>query len=777
MRFLQTIIESENGSQKSEDQNFEMEDNFLLSSVFCLRANNFKLIARHTNLATYKEYGLLNHFKHNIMKFTILIVCFLYSAVLFAQITFTGTVRDQKEVPLVGANVYIKGSYDGTITDSLGQFSFKTKIADTASLIISHIGYKLYISEIIAKNPPHTLTIKLKQEVDEMDAVVITAGTFEAGDKKRAVLLSSLDIATTSSAEGDVFGALATFPGAQRNAESGKIVVRGGDTHESNTYMDGMLVSSPYFSTTPDMPSRGRFTPFMFKGVMFSTGGYSAEYGQALSSVLELTTPGLFDENITSISLMNLGGGLGITRRKLRSAYSIEANYNNLYPFFAMAKTDLNWFKAPQSVGANLYHRIKIGKTGMLKTDITYSSGSSVLDYSNFSNEYEKIGLKNSNLFYKSNYNTELGEKWILKTGYAFNRNVDNIDIDQHKVNENLSSQHAKISLVNYSTNYITLKTGTELFIIDYHLKYTDYEMDTAFPFALRDNLAAGYMEGDIKINKKAALRLGLRGEYSGLTKEANLAPRISFAYKIAEGSQVSMAWGKYYQQVGLAYLKYNSKLEYAHADHFILNYQWIKSNRIFRIEGYYKNYKHLVTYSPGMYAEYEHISNDGTGYARGIDIFYKDNKTIPYGQYWISYSYIDSKRKYKDYSMRVTPDYITNHNFSFIFKYWIEAIQTQAGLTYNYSSGRYYNNPNNEAFMEDKTAPWHDLSGNMSYITRIFKQFTVVYFSASNILGLENIYTYRFPVNPDETGYYKPTAVKSMMYRSFILGLFISIK
>jgi hypothetical protein len=93
----------------------------------------------------------------------------------------------------------------------------------------------------------------------------------------------------------------------QKQGETGKIIVRGGDNNESATYMDGLLVSSPYYSSMPDLPSRGRFSPFMFNGVMFSTGGYSAEYGQALSSVLELKTPGLFDENITSLSIMDVG--------------------------------------------------------------------------------------------------------------------------------------------------------------------------------------------------------------------------------------------------------------------------------------------------------------------------------------------------------------------------------------------------------------------------------------------------------------------------------------
>ncbi|MFW5699700.1 MAG: hypothetical protein ACOCXS_02200 [Bacteroidota bacterium] len=70
----------------------------------------------------------------------------------------------------------------------------------------------------------------------------------------------------------------------------------------------------------------GRFSPFLFNGIMFSTGGYSAEYGQALSSVLELKTPALFDEDIVSVNLLNVGVGGGITRRNSRNAFSGAVN-------------------------------------------------------------------------------------------------------------------------------------------------------------------------------------------------------------------------------------------------------------------------------------------------------------------------------------------------------------------------------------------------------------------------------------------------------------------
>jgi len=68
-------------------------------------------------------------------------------------------------------------------------------------------------------------------------------------------------------------------------------------------------VAQPYDASTNNLPTRGRFSPFLFSGISFSTGGYSAEYGEALSSVLLLNTLDEPDQNKTDIALMTVGLG------------------------------------------------------------------------------------------------------------------------------------------------------------------------------------------------------------------------------------------------------------------------------------------------------------------------------------------------------------------------------------------------------------------------------------------------------------------------------------
>ncbi len=80
------------------------------------------------------------------------------------------------------------------------------------------------------------INISLKEEVTELKAVVITAGTFEASDQKRATALNPIDIVTTASANGDITSALKTLPGTQQVGESEGLFVRGGTASETQNF-------------------------------------------------------------------------------------------------------------------------------------------------------------------------------------------------------------------------------------------------------------------------------------------------------------------------------------------------------------------------------------------------------------------------------------------------------------------------------------------------------------------------------------------------------------
>ena len=89
--------------------------------------------------------------------------------------------------------------------------------------------------------------------------------------------------------------------------------------------------------------------------------------------------------------------------------------------------------------------------------------------------------------------------------------------------------------------------------------------------------------------------QIGTRAEHSQLLDKWNVAPRISLAYKFADKSQASFAYGIFYQDPERKYLPSSNKLDYAKATHYILQYQKLTNNRTFRTEAFYKKYDDLL--------------------------------------------------------------------------------------------------------------------------------------------------------------------------------------
>src|SRR6476620_8337159 len=286
----------------------------------------------------------------------------------FAQ-TITGTVHDVKNHPVVGVSIALKDSYDGATTDSSGKFSFTTSEKGSQLLTATAVGYKLFENPISIITGRQQVNIILKEEVTELKAVVISAGAFEASDRKKSTVLNPIDIVTTASGNGDVTGALKTLPGAQQVGESEGLFVRGGTAAETKTFIDGTLVNNFFFSSVPGIAQRGRFSPFIFKGTVFSTGGYSALYGQALSSAVILESIDLPEQSSANAGLSVIGASAGfqqLTKNK-KSSWGVDYGYTNLWPAFQVFKQKQDYFKEPVFHTADANFRIKTSATGMLK--------------------------------------------------------------------------------------------------------------------------------------------------------------------------------------------------------------------------------------------------------------------------------------------------------------------------------------------------------------------------------------------------------------------------
>jgi vitamin B12 transporter len=696
-----------------------------------------------------------------------------------AQTRISGKVTDEKGGSVPGANVTLKDTYDGASTDAKGEFSFSTSESGPAVLQISFIGFQAVEKPVTLEGKDITLTIALKETVNELNTVTITAGAIEASDEKKAVLLRPLDIVTTAGANGDIYGAIQTLPGAQTVGESEGLFVRGGAASEAKTIIDGLTVQHPYQSSVPDIAQRGRFSPFLFRNTVFSTGGYSAQYGQAMSSALILETQDIGDRmNNTSIALMSIGGGIGHSHRWKRASAGVDLNYSNLSPYFSLVKQRADWVRMPQSGGGSFIFRYKTSKTGLLKVYATQGLSDlalrAVIDTSGTPLRFD---LKNSNTYINTSYKEVLGQRWSLQAAASYSYNRDNRKFNDFDRSSSDNAQQGRVMLVRSLGRLSSVRMGTEAQRVSTYggAIQNAFGGYGGFSDTIRENFQAVFAEVDWFLSSRLVARIGGRQEYSDLVNRSNIAPRLSLALKTGDKSQVSLAYGDFYQSPSLFFLGSSnaSALRYEKATHYIAGYQSSDDKRTFRSEVYYKSYDNLVKFGFAPTAGFTELSNSGGGYARGIDIFWRDRQTLKYVDYWISYSYLDTKRDYLNYIASAQPTFAADHTFNLVFKRFFMKLKTSAGLTYTYASGRPYYNPNKvspDNFLSDRTPDYHNLSVNASYLTNIKGHFTVIVLSVSNVLGIDNVFGYRY------AGKNVRMPIRAPLPTFGFVGMFISI-
>ncbi len=687
-----------------------------------------------------------------------------------SQTSISGVVSEKNGTPIFGANVYLDGTYDGTSTNEEGRFFFETSETGDQTLIISFLSFENFtLQEDISQM--RNLTVTLREDVNSLETVVINAGSFEASDNSKISVLKPLDVVTTASALGDFVGALQTLPGTTTVAEDGRLFVRGGDAGETQIFIDGIRVFSPYTPTTNNSPTRGRYSPFLFDGITFSTGGYSAEYGQALSSVLLLNT---IDEPIqekTDISMMTIGLGLGNTQKWEKSSISVNAAYINLAPYIALFPDRNDWEKPYEAMSGETVFRRKFDN-GLLKVYAAF-------DGTNFELTQEDIDfsegihykLKNNNFYSNANYSGSLTNNWKVFGGASYTHTNTNIEIIEDDVTDVENSGHLKLKFRKHFSNRFKMSFGAEQFLTDFNEDYKGDNLNLSYGY--QNNISGLFTEADVIFSRKVALKLGLRGEYSDLFEEFTISPRASFAFKTSKNSQLSVAYGDFYQQPNNEVLKYTQDLQAQKTQHYIINYQFTANNRIFRAELYRKDYTNLVTYDTNNPIFSSEFTSGGDGYAQGLDLFWRDNKSIDDIDYWLSYSYLDTEREYQNYPMAATPSFANTHNLSVVAKYWVEDWKSQFGFSYLFGSGRTYTNPNEDGFLQEKTKSYNSISLNWAYLISPQK---ILYVSVNNVLGFSNVNGYQYSRTPDANGHFDRSALVPAADQFFFVGFFWTI-
>lgn len=521
--------------------------------------------------------------------------------------TIKGVVKDQNSgETLPFANVLVRGSNNGTTSNIDGYFTLFNVPTDTMILDVSYIGYRHLSFRMHPDMDVDNLQIRMMDFGVQLAEVVVQAEREEqliqASTGISQVSISPAALATLPSfGEKDIFRSLQLLPGISgTNESSSGLYVRGGTPDQNLILFDGFTVYHVdhlfgFFSA---------FNSNAIKDVQLHKGGFDAEFGGRLSSVVELTGKDGNTEQFNmgaGLSLLSYNGFVEAPFAKGKGSFLVAGRrsfqsqfYSNLFDAF----TENNQTDAPggggrggrfgfQEVKPNSYfYDLNAKVTYRPSTDdvisLSFFNGQDNLDNSRNSDNSSfggRFGRGNANLNFQSN-NTDLtnwgnwgaSAKWSHRWSDRFYTNANlsysNYYSERDRRNETtIDRGDSTITRTNGNYEYndlrdVTFKIDNEWKVspnnqLEFGLQSTYH--DIVYEYTQNDTISvldradeaytnSVYVQDRHTFNNKLILKGGIRASSYSLTEQVYLEPRASLSYLLTDRIKLKGAWGKYYQ-------------------------------------------------------------------------------------------------------------------------------------------------------------------------------------------------------------------------------------
>ncbi len=581
----------------------------------------------------------------------LLFLALVLPTILFAGI-IKGFVKDQATgEPIELVNVYLENTVFGGATNREGYYLIDRIPAGNYFIVFSYLGYKIERKSInVAKDTIITLSSQLIQEPIQVGEIKVTARRteFQKEVKMSSIRLTNIDIKNPPSViQDDLFRSLQALPGIVSTSDfSTALYVRGGNADQNLVLLDGTSIYNPghlagVFSV---------FDPDAVKGVELLAGGFPAEYGGRLSSVLDIETregnKNRFDGSIAASILaakvlvegpLPKGSFLTFFRRtyfdKVLALFDIDIPYY-FYDFNAKVVFELS-----QST--------KVSLTGFVNTDrLDLGEGG------------ERVNLIWGNRMVSLLVNHIFSPKFLSKNYLTFNRYLYDMNIAS-----NVIRVKDWLNELNWKTNftYLLSKDNELGFGIEAHVNGFRYN-DSLFGGFNYDIYGTpyyfgAYCQARYRPTKKIIIEPGLRIEdyflhYKQWHNYLLPGPRLGMKYFIGQNTAMKLALGKYYQFASALSPDYSpipslffwvpvfGGYKPLDANHYILGFEhWFTNDITMTLETYYKHYYRIYTMSDTIEpAQFEEtMFKEGTGNSIGIDLLVKKDFGKISG--WLSYS------------------------------------------------------------------------------------------------------------------------------------------
>ena len=243
-------------------------------------------------------------------------------------VKISGLVTDENNEPMEFVTVKI-GKALGTTTGIDGRYTLTSPEADTIRITFSCIGYEESKRRLIEPEGEVTVNVKMTPASYALGGIEVTDYQKQMGGMQK-IDRSDFKLAPDVSG-GSVESLLTTMAGVNSNNEmSSQYSVRGGSYDENSVYINGIEVYRPQLISSGQQEGMSIVNPDMVGAIGFSTGGFSAQYGDKMSSVLDITyrEPEAFEGSV-SASLMGATAAVGSSSRHFSQLHGIRYKQNS----------------------------------------------------------------------------------------------------------------------------------------------------------------------------------------------------------------------------------------------------------------------------------------------------------------------------------------------------------------------------------------------------------------------------------------------------------------
>ncbi len=247
------------------------------------------------------------------------------------NVVVSGRVSDDKNIGIELADVELVGSNYGTSSDSVGRYSFSfpmDNVEDKVSIRFSMVGYTSDVFVLKVKQGGHyRLNATLRDSITELSSISVVE---YARQSETITRLKADKLKETPGVNVGIEGLISTQAGVAVNNElSSQYTVRGGNFDENCVYVNNIEVYRPLLIRAGEQEGLSFVNPDLVDRLSFSTGGFSAEYGDKMSSVLDIhyKQPQAF-EGSASVSLLGASAYMGAKTGSFSQVHGVRFKSN-----------------------------------------------------------------------------------------------------------------------------------------------------------------------------------------------------------------------------------------------------------------------------------------------------------------------------------------------------------------------------------------------------------------------------------------------------------------